>query len=387
MTKLLFVSRLFPNAANPNAAAYNRQLLSALVAQGIEVRAIAPVPWYARHGIPDRETVAGIPTEHPTLFYPPGFLRRTHAHGYRWSVRGCFKRLTAEWRPDHVMLGFLWPDAVALAEMCRISGLAWSVRVNGSDFRARIRQPFFREQVLKTLQAAPHVFCPSQTLKRDMVAAGIEANKIVAFDNGVDPDLFFAPPPDPGTGRPPQRTGILYVGHLKVGKGVDRLIRAWSRLPEPEQRALGGLTLVGAGPDRKRLDRLARQSGGSGTIVFKGECRHDKVAEAMRSARVLCLPSKSEGMPNVVLEALACGCPVVATDVGEIPWMICEGETGLVVKTADRTEEQVTAILAEALTRAGRQAWDERVIADSVRDCTWEQAAETVRAALEGRRG
>ncbi len=96
-----------------------------------------------------------------------------------------------EFHPDHIILGFIYPDAVALAPFCRKLQLDYSVLVLGSDFRLRTRQSKFKNLVMTTLHKSPLIFCPGLALKDDMTTDGIEGSKIIPFNNGVDCKLFY----------------------------------------------------------------------------------------------------------------------------------------------------------------------------------------------------
>ncbi|MDT8390811.1 MAG: hypothetical protein RRC34_09930 [Lentisphaeria bacterium] len=90
----------------------------------------------------------------------------------------------------HVIIGFAYPDAVAMTPVCESLGLDYSIFVLGSDFRLRVKQPAFADGVMKTLAAAPRIFCPGRALRGDMVSAGLDAEKIFSFNNGVDTAMF-----------------------------------------------------------------------------------------------------------------------------------------------------------------------------------------------------
>jgi len=305
-------------------------------------------------------------------------------------------------------------------------GLPCSIRVNGSDFRVRTRQAAFRDIVMDTLRGAETVFCPGQALRRDMIAAGVNERRIVAFNNGVNRDVFRCRPCDgEGTGA----GVVLFVGHLAHVKGPDLLLHAWARMrgshvsgfgfqkgsgedvargelsasfgqfprgtqrpcaesgvPDSEPGFSTGpgspetsrrLLLIGDGPMRRGLEKLAGRLGIEDSVVFLGARSQEAVAQWMNRAHCLCLPSRSEGMPNVVLEALACGLPVVATEAGETPYLVKDGENGFLV----RGENDVPARLAAALRQTLERKWDRQYISSSAMTCTWDQAAGTI---LEG---
>jgi teichuronic acid biosynthesis glycosyltransferase TuaC len=424
--RFLFISTLYPNSKQPTRATYSRSLLLALKELGHEVQVIAPVfsvPLYSRRRLPPAEEVLdGIRVLHPRIAYLPGlFTRFNHLH-YRRALRRTLSSALAQFAPDHVSIGFAFPDGAALAPLCENASVSWSLQVLGSDFRTRVRQPALRQLVMTTLQRAPLIFCPGQALKRDMVATGITADKIVPFNNGVDQKIFHVAAVSKGSrAAAPRDKTVLFVGNLVPVKGLDRLLHAWAKLgfvrakpansatqtanhqPANDLDAFNdanrapALTIIGDGPLRKKLERLARQLGINASVRFLGRKPHAQLPEYLRQAHCLCLPSRSEGMPNVVLEALACGTPVVATAVGEVPFIVKDGINGYVVaapcdqvppptsstaKQERHSQEPNKAALLDALAKALDKAlyttWDSQAVAATVKPLTWDAAAITV---------
>lgn len=384
--RLLFLSSLYPNSRQPFQAQYNRSLVSALGRLGADVDVVAPVPhcpivdrWLRqRLSVPTEEQTDGAGISHPRFFYTPGFLVQYHYRFYRWAVRRMMLERIATRAIDHVMLGFTYPDAAAMAPVCLAAAVPYSVLVLGSDFRVRVRQPGFRELVLRTLQQAPVIFCPGQALKRDLAATGLDAGKIVAFSNGVNSGIFF--PPEAKVAQPGPKV-VLFVGNLLPVKGLDRLLAAWRTVldatattPPPQLR------LVGDGPLRAVLEREAQAPALQESVRFLGPLPQVAVAEQMRLAHCLCLPSRSEGMPNVVLEALACGLPVVATAVGETPFLIDSSVNGFLVTGVN--EATVVRNLASNLGVALGRRWDPQHVIAASPMSSWDESAKTVLKAV-----
>jgi glycosyltransferase involved in cell wall biosynthesis len=130
---------------------------------------------------------------------------------------------------------------------------------------------------------------------------------------------------------------LLSVGNLIELKGHDFAIRALEHLPECE------LMIVGEGDLRESLQSLAGQVGVAGRVRFLGAVPQSELVDIYNASDMLVLASSNEGMPNVVLESLACGTPVVATNVGGIPEVVCSPEAGVVVQERD-VESIVTGI-------------------------------------------
>jgi glycosyltransferase involved in cell wall biosynthesis len=388
---LLVITNLYPSSREPARATYNRQLVVALRDLGHELRVIAPVSFLSRPRPPHREVLDNITVEHPTFFYPPKFCVHHHYLFYRLSVRRTWKRTLREFKPDAAILGFIFPDAAAVAPLCEQQRLPYAVRVNGSDFRIRITQPKFRDIILKTLNAAPEIVCPGEKLREEMVNTGIDGQKITAFNNGIDHARFR--PNETDDKEATLDTDVLFVGNLVAVKGPERCLEACKLEGESYPRADGErvvpasqspfhratpsclrLRIIGDGPMRGELEKLASNT--PVDVRFEGRKPHAEIAQFIHRSRCVCLTSRSEGMPNIVLEALACGKPVVATDVGEVPNLIQDGKNGFVVP--QEPNDTLVQRLGAAIQKTLDSEWDSATIARTVQDFTWPQAAETM---------
>jgi len=401
--RLLFILTLYPNSINPHLASYNRQLIDA-ISKKIEVRVIAPVLWFP--GIkpepdgklpPFREKIGDVVVTHPRIFYTPGLFVYYHWQMYRWSLRKHFLTVLNEFQPDAILIGFLYPDASAVVPLCREVGIPYALRVNGSDFRIRVKQTKFRNIIMKLLTQAPLVFCPGEVLRYDIIQSGVPEEKVIAFRNGVDRSLFrfrtrqeaireFAErrwrPPSLGDER-----YVLFAGNLQKVKGADRLILAWRDIWSRHRGVQ--LVLIGDGPERRRLERMARSISCDPPISFMGVLPHDIIALWLNLADCLCVPSRSEGMPNIVLESLASGTPVIATDVGEIPFVVKEGINGYVVQTRNFDENNIVTELARRIESALWQNWNKQFISEHSCIDSWDEAGmliiENIKRLLNGK--
>ena len=166
---------------------------------------------------------------------------------------------------------------------------------------------------------------------------------------------------------------FLYVGSLIPSKGVTDLYQAWSRGPARSCGAL--LALIGHGPLSSQLIRRAHADGLAWQIILPGTMPSPQVARWMAACNAFCLPSHSEGCPNVILEALACGRPVVGSNVGGIPELLTD-ECGILLPP------QRPDLLAEAMEEALRRDWPDRAFAKR-HTRSWTQVAEETQAACE----
>ena len=398
--RLLFISNLYPSSAEPQRASFNLHLMKALSCCA-EIRVVAPYYWFPGIHLlcgkkipPPKECIEGIDVTHPRVFYTPGLFIDKHWRMYAGSVRSHLEQVVREFNPDEIMAGFAYPDGLAILSVCRKLGRKCSIRVNGSDFRLRIRQAKFRNLVLRALTEASQVFCHGEALKRDMVKEGIDSGKIVAFENGVDQDLFrykekeaarreLEPYLSADLRRCMQmeaKNVILFVGNLVAVKGINIAVEAM-------QYMVGDvLVVIGDGPMRKMLQKTISRLGLTERVFFAGVRSQKEIARWMNMADRLCLPSRSEGMPNVVLEALTSGLPVVATPVGSCADLLSGEKTAVLIERdmgVESTRAGEVQALVKALIVSQRLIVDRESLATRYRDrFQWDRAAKTILEAL-----
>ncbi len=185
-------------------------------------------------------------------------------------------------------------------------------------------------------RGADAVVAISHEIRQDLIGLGVPGSKIVEIPNGVDTNVFVPLPPK-DKARKRGELGIrgdpvgIYVGRLSRVKAVDVLLRAWSRAFPGHRRAQ--LVILGDGPERGRLESLADELGIAGSVVMPGFV--DNVSDYLMASDFFVLPSRSEGHPVALLEAMACGLAVVGSDTGGIADVVDEGRDGYLVPVAD----------------------------------------------------
>ena len=274
-------------------------------------------------------------------------------------------------RPDLILNYWLYPDGYAAVRIGRELGVPVIVGAIGSDLRRR-NDPITVRRVQQTMLDADAVITVSEELRQQAIAQGVSADKVTAILNGCDTSVFQ--PGDRAAARAQVACDasdelIVYAGNLLVTKGLGELMDAFVELAKSRPRLR--LAVVGQGPYKETLASRAAAAGMENRVTLPGRCDAAGIARWMRAADVFCLPSYSEGCPNVVVEALACGRPIVATTVGGIPELVKEA-SGLLVPPRD------SAALWGALDQALSTSWDSAEIArTSTR--SWETvAAETL---------
>jgi glycosyltransferase involved in cell wall biosynthesis len=336
--------------------------------------------------LPAREERPPLTVWHPRFFAPPGLGRNLRAWSYARGVRRAVEQVRADFPFDVLNAHFAYPDGVAGAWLAQRCGVPLVVSVLGSDVNVHARHPLQRVQIRWTLRSAARVVAVSEALRREVVALGVPEERTAVVPTGVDMEVFH--PQSCEAARqalqlPAAARLVLYVGNLLPVKGVPTLITAFAEVARQDPTA--HLVLVGHGPLRGRLEQQVHAADLHRCVTFAGARPHADIPQWLAAADVLCLPSVAEGLPNVVLEALACGRPVVASAVGGVPELVTDEAVGRLVPPGD------AAALAAALRGSLSQTWDAAALAGRVRDRSWAEVgrrdAEVLRAAIIGNKG
>ncbi len=340
MLKILTFTTLYPNAAQPNHGVFVENRIRHLVESGqVHVTVVAPVPYFpfkssyfGRYGVfaqvPAQEERHGLSLHHPRYIVIPKFGMIFAASLLYQGVKSFVRKLADQGGGfDLVDAHYFYPDGVAAAHIARDLGVPYVMTARGSDLSEIAQYPVPRRQILQAAQQASGLVTVAAALKHELVSMGIAEDRVSVFRNGIDLKIFH--PRNREAARARLRlTGstILSVGHLIPRKGHDLVIRAI--LDHPKLTLL----IAGSGPERQNLERLVRELGLGQRVRFLGQCPHETLPDIYSAVDVLVLASSREGWANVLLEAMACGTPVVATDVWGTGEVVQSPEAGLLVK-------------------------------------------------------
>jgi teichuronic acid biosynthesis glycosyltransferase TuaC len=347
--RLVTFATLYPSAARPGHGIFVETRLRHLLASGsAQSVVVAPVPWFpmgheglGRYGAiartPRQEMLRGIEVLHPRFPLPPkvgmsmapllmacasaGALRRIRERGYDFDV---------------IDAHYFYPAGVAAALLGRHFRKPVVITARGSDINLIAQHSIPRRLIVWAARRASAVVAVSQALQRGLEQLGVDAAKTVVLRNGVDADAFR--PLDRAAER--SRLGVtgevlISVGNLVELKGNDLVIRSLRLLPETT------VLLVGDGPDRSRLELVAHEAGVAERVRFVGAVAQTELPRYYSAADALVLASSREGWPNVLLEAMACGTPVVAARVGGTPEIVVSPAAGVLFES--RTVEALAA--------------------------------------------
>ena len=372
---LLIVTNLYPLPWEPNRATFNRQQFQHLehsLDEDSSIRILIPVAWpeWVKHRAEIQEHNQSQSLRYIIpYFYLPKFGRRFYS-------RTMLASLLLAWRwikqqpVTHLLASWAYPEGVACQALADWLGVPYSIKVHGSDINMHCQSKARRRQVVKAANAAHSILCVSQALKQRMLSFGIAEQKMKVIYNGVD-QIRFQPAPEVPLS---QRKQLIFVGNLKPDKGVFELLEAFALLhtDTPEY----SLHYYGSGTAAVQLQERIQQLNLEGKVTLHGSVAHDRLPELFNRARLLLLPSYHEGVPNVLLEAMASGVPSVATQVGGIP-EILEPQCGVLI-------EQVADIQAtyNALKQALQQQWQQQTIRATAARFDWQNNATATRRLL-----
>jgi glycosyltransferase involved in cell wall biosynthesis len=352
--RLLTFSTLYPNAAQPTHGIFVENRLRHLVASGAATSTVvAPVPWFpsrdARFGewarcaaAPVEEMRHGLRVLHPRYAAPPRLGMYTGPWALLRAGRAALAQLLAEGaRFDAIDAHYLYPDGVAAMWLAREAGLPVVITARGSDTSQLPRFTLPRRLIGAALREADALIAVSAGLAAGLNALGAAPGKVTVLRNGVDL-AAFAPPPDRAALRAELGLSgpvILSVGHLIERKAHHHAIGALAELPG------ASLLIAGEGPERRALASLAQRLGVAERVHMLGARPHGELTKLYGAADVLVLASTREGWANVMLEAMACGTPVVAGPAWGSREAISAPEAGLVL------DEVGTGPIAAAIRR------------------------------------
>ncbi|MGH7047009.1 MAG: glycosyltransferase family 4 protein [Stellaceae bacterium] len=367
--RILTFTTLYPSAARPQHGIFVETRLRQLVGSGrIEARVLAPCPWFpftsqhfggyaAMARVPRREIWHGLEIEHPRYPLLPKIGMSSAPLLLFRAILPRLRRQIAAGR-DFALIDahYFYPDGVAAVLLARALGRPVVVTARGSDLNLIAEHAMPRRWIRWAARHADGLVAVSGGLANRLVALGTAPERVRVLRNGVDLALFH--PPDREATR--RRLGfsrpiLLAVGNLVPLKRHRLMVEALALIGEAE------LVVVGEGPERAAITALARARGVSDRLRLLGRMPQERLAEIYGAADLLLLVSTHEGWPNVLLESMACGTPVVVSDIDGIADIVATPEAGRIVRevTPTRLAAAVRELLLSPPDRAATRAYAE----------------------------
>ncbi|MFA6320563.1 MAG: glycosyltransferase [Candidatus Omnitrophota bacterium] len=377
--KVLVYTTLFPNSKMPNHGVFVKARILQL-AKLCDIRVVAPVPyfphiniskkWYAFSQVPAEEVIDGLKVYHPRYFITPKIFRSLYGVFMFISTINFVKKIKKDFNFDLIDAHFVYPDGLAAVMTGKCLGTKVMVTARGTDINWYTKFRMIRPLVRYVLKNAAHIVSVSSYLKQIMLGLGIDEDKISVIPNGVDTKKLFPIPREQARallGLPTDKKIILSLGLLIERKGFHYLIDALNLLREKD----AVLYVIGEGEWRDKLTGLIKKLHLENRVNLVGEKTHSELYKWYSAADLFCLTSLREGRPNVVLESLACGTPVLSMDKWGLSEIVTSGAGALI----DSYEPH---FIAQKIDELLKKQWNRNAIAATISSLDWEKTSKDV---------
>ncbi len=378
--RVLVIATLFPNPAQPVHGVFVLRRLRH-VADRCDVRVLAPVAWFPfattifaryrqRIGIPANAVMDGLSAEYPRFLSVPRYLKPLDPLFLFVTVWWRARKLQREFDFDIIDAHLAWPDGYGALLLARLLGKPLTVTLRGHDVNDLPRIPSRRRQIVPVLTEADRVVSVAEALRTEAIALGCTPARSITISNGVLTHVFF--PRDQATSRETlhlarDRRLIVSVGHLVERKGHHLIVEALALLNARGYSDVDLAIVGGAGEEgdmRATIEATTARRGLQGRVFMAGARKNEELPAWYTAADITCLASSKEGWANVLLESLASGTPVVATNVWGTPEVINSPELGVLV---DRTPDSI----ADGLERALTTSWSKERLVSYASGHSW----------------
>ena len=378
---IVVLSSLFPSSVRKQAGLFVRERMFR-VAKHAELEVVSPVPWFPGQGLirlvkPEyrpmpalTEVQNGIKIHYPRFLSFPGLFRKLDGRMMARAALKVLKRIEAQHPIDVIDSHFTYPDGLAATKLGAAMNKKVTVTLRGTEL-PHSRDPEKLPQLLETWQQADQMICVSNSLKQLAVSLGAEAEKFTVVGNGVDTDKFT--PVDPATARAQLEIDadakvLITVGGLVKRKGFHNVIECLPELlktyPKLVYLVVGGASAEGN--YEPELRDLAKRLDVEEQVRFLGPMAPEQLSVPLSAADAFVLYSANEGWANVILEAMSCGTPVIASDVGGNGEVVANQELGEIVPFGDQER------LASALHQGLAKLWQRDAIKAYAADNHWD---------------
>ena len=381
---VLTLSTLFPDMSRPNFGVFvERQARELASRPDVKVTVIAPIGipvwpfsmaehYEALRSLPAKERWQDLIVYRPIFRTIPKIGARSNVRSMTRAILPLVRRLHEQQPFDVIDASFFFPDGPVAQRLSRALGIPYSVKARGADIHYWGMRRDTRKLVKRAAEGASGLLAVSNAMRRSMMKMGMDGEKIRVHYTGVDLDRFEIA--DRAAAKDVlgfEGPVVLCVGALIPRKGQELLVQALPRLP--------GVTLLfaGQGQYRRALEKQAEELGVDRRIGFLGSVPHDRLPRIYAAADVMALPSSSEGLANAWVEALACGTPIVVSDVGGARELLDRPEAGEIV---DRDPEAIAAAIGKILYNPPER----EAVRDTALRFTWTANGDTLLHHLRG---
>ena len=380
--KIFVLTYLYPNSEYPNHGIFVHNRIKA-VSNEVEVIVVNPIPWsplyyifnhYKRYKkIPLEETIDGVKVYHPRFLSIPKVLKIIEVLSYKYSVIKLIKEKLAVEKYDIIDLHWTFPDLPTGTYLKKRYAAKLITTIRGNEALHLNENNFSEKCVKEQLINTDGLIGVSESLKDLSSRYAVNAQVITVIRNGVDTERFYYIDRNEcrnKLGISINDKVIFSVGSIIYRKGFDLIINALYELKKND--GFGNLHLyIGGsagheGDYQKQLDKLINQLDLTDSVIFIGQIENADLVSWYNAADIFCLASRGEGSPNVLTEALACGCPSIVSDVGASREVIeSESDQGICVPVDD------SASIQKAVVNLLSVSSDRKALSNNFRKYTW----------------
>ncbi len=370
--RILMLSTLFPTAEQPRFGSFvEKRALMMSVQPDVHIRVVAPIglpplglkylPRYAKQRTaPVEEQWQGLHVYRPRFTHIPATAGRFDPGNLVRALVPVLTKIRRDFPFDIIDAQFFFPDAVAAAQLGEIFGVPTTATARGSDIHYWAEQPATGPMIVEASNRLSHVVAVSHALRADMIALGMDGDKIDVVRPGVDRSMFY-PRGSAALKAKMGITGTLLatVGSLDENKGQYLVLDALRQFPGVQY------LIAGKGPYRPTLEKLIEYYGLQDRARLLGNIDRESVSDLVAAADIMVMPSGHEGLANAWLEALAAGTPVVLCDAGGAREVVSSEVAGrIVARNPDAIAEGIRQVLA--------QTYDRQQVSETVAQYNWE---------------
>ncbi|WP_438726234.1 glycosyltransferase [Parasphingorhabdus sp. DH2-15] len=383
--RILTLSTLFPNAVQPNFGVFvERQCQNLTARPDVDLTVINPIamppfplryapPYKALRQLPEHEQWHGLDVYRPHFPILPKIGGAANARNIANAVLPLAKQLHAQKPFDLIDAEFFYPDGPAAMLLSKALNLPFTIKARGADIHYWAGKGGCRNQILTAADKSAGLLAVSQAMKDDMVALGINRDKITVHYTGCDQNIFHpdAQAQSDIASLVPTQPYSITVGALIARKNPYLVLEALEQVLDLHH------VFVGAGEEETALKAAAERSGLAERVYFTGALPHAALPGLLANAKMLILPSQSEGLANAWVEALACGTPIIISEAGGARELVKDDRFGRIVgQTADNIAAAMRELRDHTVPRTDIRA--------SVSNFTWERNAAELDGFFKG---
>jgi teichuronic acid biosynthesis glycosyltransferase TuaC len=352
---VVLISNLYPNNSEMTKGLFIKQLADSL-SNLCDLTVVSPIPFHPldlirQPVIVKQEIIDGITVLHPRYIVIPKILRSLIGYFFSKGIFKTIQKLQQQGKAEIISAHWTYPDGYGASLVAKKLKIPFSIHALGCDINDYTKYKIRRKLIVNALNDSNINIVKSQALKDKITSLGVDSNKTIVIHNGVDQNKFIRKTSKVARNEIEStfksvsfRDGTkycLFIGNFQVEKGLNYLLDAFFKIKNNKVH----LIIIGGGPLKNEIVAQINELGLDKYVTLLGRIEHQHIPLYMAACDLLCLPSLREGCPNVVLESLSCGTPVVASNVGAVPDIISREQFGIIVPACNAEE------LAKGITK------------------------------------